>query len=131
MSADATYQHTATSVPIRLAAHPGVGTDTDARGARSRGATVVARVALNPVLSIMALGRRGRSFRSSAQASSVVPTDAGRALGRARPALFSESLVQVMFGRLLGRRGVFRLLAAAGGILAATIGTAAWRWAHE
>jgi hypothetical protein len=33
-------------------------------------------------------GWRGRSFRSSAQASSVVPTDAGRALGRARPALF-------------------------------------------
>ena len=35
-----------------------------------------------------------------------------------------------MFGRLGGRRGVLRLLAAAGGILAATLGTAAWRWAH-
>jgi hypothetical protein len=35
-----------------------------------------------------------------------------------------------MFVRLGGRRGVLRLLAAAGGILAATLATAAWRWAH-
>lgn len=35
-----------------------------------------------------------------------------------------------MFGRLSGRRGVPRLLAAAGVILVATFGTAAWRWAH-
>lgn len=35
-----------------------------------------------------------------------------------------------MFRRLVGRRGVLKLLAAAGGILAATLGTAAWRWAH-
>ena len=35
-----------------------------------------------------------------------------------------------MSRRLVGRRGVLKLLAAAGGILAATLGTAAWRWAH-
>ena len=35
-----------------------------------------------------------------------------------------------MFRRLAGKRGVLRLLAAAGGILVATLGTAAWRWAH-
>ena len=35
-----------------------------------------------------------------------------------------------MFGRHVGRRGVLRLLAAAAGLLAATLATAAWRWAH-
>lgn len=35
-----------------------------------------------------------------------------------------------MFGRLARKRGVLRLLAAAAGITAATLATAAWRWAH-
>jgi hypothetical protein len=35
-----------------------------------------------------------------------------------------------MFGQLVCRRGVLRLLAAAAGLLAATLATAAWRWAH-
>lgn len=35
-----------------------------------------------------------------------------------------------MFGRLARKRGVLKLLAAAAGITAATLGTAAWRWAH-
>lgn len=35
-----------------------------------------------------------------------------------------------MFGRLGGRRGFFRLLAAAAGLLFATLAPAAWRWAH-
>lgn len=35
-----------------------------------------------------------------------------------------------MFVRLARKRGVLKLLAAAVGIAAATVGTAAWRWAH-
>lgn len=35
-----------------------------------------------------------------------------------------------MFGRLGTRRTVFRLLAAAAGLTAATLASAAWRWAH-
>jgi hypothetical protein len=35
-----------------------------------------------------------------------------------------------MLGRLGGRRGFLRLLAAAAGLLFATLATAAWRWAH-
>src|SRR6185369_7666216 len=42
----------------------------------------------------------------------------------------NDSPCNAMLGRLVGRRGVLRLLAATAGLLAATLATAAWRWAH-
>ena len=58
--------------------------------------------------------------------TSPVPADAGRALGRARPAL----VFKPMFGRLSRRRRLFGLLAAAAAVPAVMLVTAGWRRAH-
>ena len=57
---------------------------------------------------------------------SPVSTDAGRALGRARPAL----IFKPMFERLSRRRRLFRLLAAAAAVPVVLLVTAGWRRAH-
>src|ERR1043166_4096550 len=75
---------------VNVAIHRRVRWERHGRaGHASRGPAVAARVARNLSLRIIGGGRRLAGFRSSASPPSLVPTDAGRALGRARPAFFS------------------------------------------